>query len=271
MATIIIRNSTGSGVVPSSLVQGELAINTKDGRLFYGSGSGNVVKEFTGSGGGGTTFPYTGSAIITGSLILTGSAYLTDSIYFSGSGPASRLVWNDTDGTLNLGLKGGVVSSELGQGLVTRIVNKTVPNIYLSGSNYQVVVVAGAQGQRLAVKLAQADNDANSAGTLGVIAEDIARNQEGYIITVGLLKNRNTTGTLQGETWNDGDILYLSPTVAGQITNIKPQAPNHTVIVGYVEYAHQNNGKIYVKIDKINGLWTLLSKESNRKKLNLNS
>ena len=49
MATIIIRNSTGSGAVPSSLVQGELAINTIDGKLFYGSGSGNIVKEFTGS------------------------------------------------------------------------------------------------------------------------------------------------------------------------------------------------------------------------------
>jgi len=52
MATIIIKNSTGVGVTPTSLQQGELAINTKDGRLFYGSGSGNIVKEFTGSGGG---------------------------------------------------------------------------------------------------------------------------------------------------------------------------------------------------------------------------
>ena len=46
MATIIIRNSTGSGAVPSSLVQGELAINTVDGKLFYGSGSGNAAKQF---------------------------------------------------------------------------------------------------------------------------------------------------------------------------------------------------------------------------------
>ena len=185
-------------------------------------------------------------------VIITGSIYIPDnnhSIYFSGSGAASRLVWNDVDGTLELGLKGGVVKSELGQGLVTRVVNKTSPLIDLASGSYQVVVVAGAQGQRLAVKLAQADNDANSAGTLGIVAEDIARNQEGFIITVGLLKNRDTTGALQGETWNDGDILYLSPTVAGQMTNIKPQAPQHTVIIGYVEYAHQNNGKIYVKID----------------------
>lgn len=59
----------------------------------------------------------------------------------------------------------------------------------------------------------------------------------------------NTTGSLQGETWNDGDVIYLSPFTAGSITNIKPTAPNHTVILGYVVYSHQNNGKIYVKID----------------------
>ena len=26
-------------------------------------------------------------------------------------------------------------------------------------------------------------------------------------------------------------------------------APQHTIIVGFVVYAHQNNGKIYVKVD----------------------
>ena len=52
MSTIITRNSANSGSIPISLVQGELAINVTDGRLFYGSGSGNDVKEFTGSSGG---------------------------------------------------------------------------------------------------------------------------------------------------------------------------------------------------------------------------
>ena len=46
MSTIITRNSANSGSQPSSLVQGELAINVTDGRLFFGSGSGNDVKEF---------------------------------------------------------------------------------------------------------------------------------------------------------------------------------------------------------------------------------
>ena len=54
---------------------------------------------------------------------------------------------------------------------------------------------------------------------------------------------------MQGETWADGDVLYLSPTTAGNLTNIKPNgATGHIVIIGYVEYAHANNGKIYVKI-----------------------
>jgi hypothetical protein len=73
-------------------------------------------------------------------------------------------------------------------------------------------------------------------------------------MTVGQLENINTTGNLQGESWSDGDVLYLSPTTAGRLTNRKPSAPGHIVVMGYVEYAHQNNGKIYVKI--MNG-WEL--------------
>jgi len=239
-------------------------LQTPDGiNIYDGTGSAFTVTAVAAPAGPNQSIQFNDNGATSGSanfifnkttntVSLTGSLYLagtTPSIYFSGSGAASRLTWNDVDGTLNLGLKGGVASSELGQGLVTRVVNKTSPLIDLLATNYQVVVIGGAQGQRLSIRLAQADNDANSAGTLGVVAENIDRNQEGFVVTVGLLKNRDTTGALQGETWNDGDILYLSPTVAGQMTNVKPQAPQHTVIVGYVEYAHQNNGKIYVKID----------------------
>lgn len=131
----------------------------------------------------------------------------------------------------------------------TKVVNKTTPSVTLSKAAYQVCLVSGAQGQRLAVKLAKADNDANSAGTLGIASETILINQEGFITSIGAIEDINTTGSLQGETWADGDILYLSPSTFGAITNVKPVAPDHTVIVGYVEYAHAIQGKIYVKID----------------------
>ena len=160
-----------------------------------------------------------------------------------------RLGWNNTDGTLEFKLKGGNVTLQIGQEQVIRVVNKTTPLINLLEANYQVCLITGATGQRVSVRLAQGDTDANSAGTLGVVTENIDANQEGFITTSGSVKEINTTGSLQGETWSDGDILYLSPATAGALTNIKPTAPNHTVIVGYVEYAHAIHGKIYVKID----------------------
>jgi len=160
-----------------------------------------------------------------------------------------QLVWSDTLGTLNLGLKGNNTISNLGQHIHARVVNKTTPLVNLTKAGYEVVIVAGATGQRLSVKLAKADNDANSAGTLGIVCENIAGNQEGFICSVGQVTNINTTGSLQGETWADGDSLYLSGTTFGAITNVKPTAPIHEVRIGYVEYAHAVNGKIYVKID----------------------
>ena len=161
--------------------------------------------------------------------------------------------WNDTIGITETTLKGGSVVIKNGVDLMARVVNKVTPNTTLTKAAYQVVKVSGAQGQRLAVGLAQANNDNNSADTIGVVTETIATNQEGFILTVGQLEGINTTGSLQSETWSDGDVLYLSPTTAGRITNIKPTGlTGHIVVIGYVEYSHINNGKIYVKI--MNGL-----------------
>jgi hypothetical protein len=155
--------------------------------------------------------------------------------------------WNDTDGTAEIKLKGGNVTLQIGQEQLVRVVNKVGSN--LLESNYQAVRVTGAQGQRLKINLAQATNDLLSAETIGLVTENINNNQEGFVTISGLVREINTTGSLQGETWADGDILYLSPTTAGRITNIKPSAPNHLVIIGYVVYSHNNHGTIFVKVN----------------------
>lgn len=170
----------------------------------------------------------------------------------TGAAGAAVMRWNDVDGTVDVGLKGGNVTLQVGQESVVRVVNKAGAD--LLEANYQAVRVrlvseGGAQGQRLAVVLALADTDADSATTIGLVTETISNNQEGFITTNGEVKNINTTGSLQGETWVDGDILYLSGTTAGRVTNVKPSAPTHTIIIGYVVYAHANNGKIFVKVD----------------------
>ena len=155
--------------------------------------------------------------------------------------------WDNIERTIRLSLKGNTYNLPIGESVVARVRNSTGGN--LSRTAYQAVRVAGAQGQRLAVALAQANNDPNSASTLGLVCEDISTNQEGFIVNIGQIVNVDTTGSLQGETWLDGNVLYLSPTIPGALTNVKPAAPQHTVIIGYVEYAHANNGKIYVKVD----------------------
>jgi hypothetical protein len=205
----------------------------------------------------GNYVPYTGANndVNLGTYNLTAD-HINLNVSPSGAGfVVGSTQWNNTLGSSETLLKGGNVTLKNGVDLVARVVNKVVPNTTLTKAQYQAVKVSGATGGRLSVGLAQGNIDLNSADTIGLVTETIATNQEGFIITVGQIEDINTTGSLQGETWADGDVLYLSPTVAGKLTNIKPTgATGHIVVIGYVEYAHANNGKIYVKI--MNG-WEL--------------
>jgi len=196
-----------------------------------------------------TRVPYTGA---TADVNLGEFGLLTGNIQFDTSPTnaptgAGSMVWNNTEGTADLTLRGASVDLPIGQKQVVRAVNGTGGN--LTRAAYRAVRITGAQGQRFQIDLARADNDANSKDTIGLVGEDITNNQAGFIVTSGIIANINTTGSLQGETWADGDTLYLSGTTSGVITNVKPAAPIHTVILGFVIYAHANNGKIYVKVD----------------------
>lgn len=213
-------------------------------------------KPKTTGGGGGPYVPYTGA---TGNVDLgeyeLKAGQLTLDTSPTGTATVGTTRWNNTIGSSETTLKGGTVILKNGVDLVARVVNKVTPNATLTRANYTAVRVSGAQGQRLAIAYAQANTDNNSADTIGLVIETIPTNQEGFIMTVGQLDEINTTGSLQGETWADGDVLYLSPTTAGLLTNIKPTGlTGHIVVMGYVEYAHAVHGSIYVKI--MNG-WEL--------------
>jgi len=237
---------TSSGIIVNGSIRAEeYIVNIFSSSVLYSSGS--------------TLFGDTMDDIhtFTGSLNISGSINNTDAINFDTAHSTQenvegRLTWNNEDGTLNLGLKGGNVTLQVGQEEVIRVVNKTGTNLLESG--YKVVRVrtqaeGGAQGQRLAVVNALATNEISSATTLGLVTETINVNEEGFITVFGLVRGINTTGALQGETWLDGDALYLSPTVLGGLTKIKPISPNHLVVMGYVVYSHPTQGKIFVKVD----------------------
>ena len=104
------------------------------------------------------------------------------------------------------------------------------------------VYISGATGQNPTVTKAQANNDTNSAQTLGLMSADLANNSNGYVTIIGLITNINTSA------YTDGEQLYLSPTTAGALTPTKSYAPNHLVYVAIVEHAHPTQGKLFVKV-----------------------
>jgi len=165
-----------------------------------------------------------------------------DSITFNtaknGTVGVGEVEYNDGQGSLIQGLKGGLVTNVIGQQLHQRVNNKTGAPL-LKGD---VVYLAGSQGNRITVAKGLAVSDAFSANTFGVVAESIADNQSGFIITEGLITGLNTSAL------TEDSAVYLSPTVAGALTSTKPQAPQHTVYIGVCVKSNNGSGELFVKI-----------------------
>lgn len=105
-----------------------------------------------------------------------------------------------------------------------------------------VVYISGATGNTATISKAIATTDGTSAQTLGLIKDDIANNGFGYVVVFGRVSGLNT------QSLNEGEQLYLSPTVAGGYTTTKPYAPYHLVYVGIVTRSHPNQGSIEVRV-----------------------
>jgi len=147
-----------------------------------------------------------------------------------------RIAWDATFGVPQVGLRGGNVSADLGLQMFAYVRNAQGSPL----TKGQAVYLYQATGNRASVRLAQNTGDATSAKTLGLVAENIATNGDGFIITQGVLDGINTGA------FNEGDTVYLGAT-AGSVTATKPYAPNHLVYIGVVERANAGNGQIYVK------------------------
>jgi len=169
---------------------------------------------------------------------LTNVQYIDFNTTTSYAPTAGRLTWDIEYGTLDLGLT-GTVNLLIGQRTVAQVYNNTGATLLKD----KAVRVTGAQGQRLTAALAQADSDADSLTIFGVMLETVSVNRSGYVATDGVVRNFNTGS------YADGDILYLSPVSAGELTITKPVAPQHLVQVGYVVNGGSvGAGSIYIKV-----------------------
>jgi hypothetical protein len=116
-------------------------------------------------------------------------------------------------------------------------------------SDGQVVAFNGAQGNSgLMLGVPAAGIPVNRPELiLGIATESIANNATGYVTQFGLVRNINTTGTPQGEDWNDGDTLYYNPLTVGGLTKVRPITPNPMVVIGNVINS-ATNGSIFVRV-----------------------
>jgi hypothetical protein len=107
----------------------------------------------------------------------------------------------------------------------------------------QAVYVSSADGTNIIVSKASNTTEQASSKTMGLIAQNLANNGIGEVVTEGLLAGLNTSTALAGDpVW-----LGVNGNLIFGLTN-KPYAPNHLVFIGIVTRVNTNNGEIFVKV-----------------------
>ena len=180
-------------------------------------------------------------------ILLNATVNDVDSVSFSDTPDAltpRRMAWNVDEGTLDVALDNST-TLQLGQELHYRARNATAATI----ADGAVVWATGTTGNsgRINIGLAVANNSQPGKTVMGLLTHDTAAGADGYVAAFGKVRGVNTTGATVGETWADGDILYLQPTIPGALTKVKPTVNGHSVVtVALVIHAH-SNGTLFVR------------------------
>jgi hypothetical protein len=165
---------------------------------------------------------------------------------------AGQMRYNDTTGSLDLGLKGDHVL-KMGEVLVKRVRNDDATSLKVG----QLVYVFGSVGNSGLLKVKKASNvgESTSSKTFGMVATamNTTSSKDGYVYLYGLLQGVDLTDADVGESaFVAGDVgasLWLGEN--GKITKTLPTADNkHSVFVGYLDSFAGNgsNCGIYTKI-----------------------
>lgn len=166
----------------------------------------------------------------------------TDYIDFNNAPPhvprARRFSWSNTDKTAQIGMDYGVIQS-IGLSSYARVENAT-------GTTIPKGSVVGFSGvgpdDVLSVTPYLADGSSPSLYILGILAHDLPNSGEiGYCSVWGHITGIDTSA------FSVGDVLYASPTVAGELTNVKPTAPENVIPVAAVLESDTTTGAIFVR------------------------
>ena len=163
---------------------------------------------------------------LTGSLVSTG-----------------EMAWNPDEGTLNIGLNNGSIL-QVGQEN-NRLVRNDSGSLILNGT---VVMFDGTVGNSGRVKVKPYTGVKGTEMYIyGVTTQDILSGSDGYMTIEGKVRNINTTGSSVGETWLDGQVLYVKPNDNGRLTNVEPTGTEIKIEVATIINAH-TNGTLEIRI-----------------------
>lgn len=189
---------------------------------------------------------------------------LLDTSYVpTGTEVKGTIYWDEASKTYTWVLDNGV-SYQFGTELYTMCQNDTGVTI----TDWTPVMYAWTIWNSWNIRIQKAISDWTIPAwyMLGIATEDIADWETGLVTWRGKVRWIDTTGTPYGETWANWDLIYVSDTTAGYLTNVMPDAPSYWIFVWAVINAHATVGTIDVWVNipcKITDLadvnWTALT------------
>lgn len=146
-----------------------------------------------------------------------------------------QMAWNADEETLDVGLNGAIL--QMGQEVHFHVRNNTgvtIPN----GTPVMATGTIGASG-RITVAPMNGTSIDNAKFFLGLATEDIAADDDGKVTHFGKIRGIDTTA------YNEGDVLWISTTVVGGLTNVQPTVGMKLPIAFVV--SKKNNGTLFVR------------------------
>ena len=157
-----------------------------------------------------------------------------------------QVAWNGTENTLDIGLDCAVL--QVGQEQLIRVRNNTGTAI----SNGNAVMATGTIGNSGRITIANANiTQANAKYILGVVTEDIVAGADGFVTAFGKVRGIQTNGAQFGETWVDGDVIYVKDSGNGELTKVVPTDTQVKLPIAIVVHAHESNGTLFVRVNSI--------------------
>lgn len=179
----------------------------------------------------------------TGTVDFT-SDVTVDNVQFKGGvGTQGEMSWSTDEETVKLIMDGTTLY--VGQDTFVHVRNNTA-SIITKGTAVYATGTLGASG-RITVAPMIADGTIPGRLFIGLAAENIAIGSDGQVITFGKIRQIDTTA------YNDGDVLWLSPTIAGSLTATEPAAPNLKIATAFVIH-DAVNGTLMVRAEQGNDL-----------------